>query len=63
MPLSSETNEGVKTQDQEEVTKTPGSLTREEKLIQWTITVLVPLLITFIGFGVIILAFSQWKLY
>ncbi|MFB6344765.1 MAG: hypothetical protein ABEK50_03200 [bacterium] len=38
-------------------------LSLEERVIQWTLVVMVPFLITFIAFGVIILAFSQWKLY
>jgi hypothetical protein len=39
------------------------SLSLEETIIQWTITVVIPLLITFIAFGVIIYAYSEWKLY
>lgn len=54
-PVSSSTEEPVEDSER--------SLTFEESLVQWTITVLVPFLITFIAFGVIVYAFSEWKLY
>ncbi len=39
------------------------TLSREEKVIQYLLTTALPLIITGIAFGVIILAFAGWKLY
>ncbi len=38
-------------------------LTIEEQALRVILTVLIPLLVTGIAFGVIILAYAQWKLY
>jgi hypothetical protein len=49
------------TPDAEETTTKNGTL--EETVIQWFITIALPLIIAGVAFGVIILAFSGWKLY
>lgn len=56
-------SEAVSSSTEEPTEDSDRSLTLEETVVQWTITVLVPFLITFIAFGVIIYAFSEWKLY
>lgn len=56
-------SEAVSSSTEESTEDADRSLTLEETVVQWTITVLVPFLITFIAFGVIIYAFSEWKLY
>lgn len=38
-------------------------LSREERVIQVVLTVLLPLVITGLAFGVIVAAYAQWKLY
>lgn len=35
----------------------------EERVVQALLTVLLPLIITGLAFGVIIVAYAQWKLY
>lgn len=60
MPLGSEATSSSPEKPPED---TDRSLTLEESVVQWAITILVPFFITFIAFGVIIYAFSEWKLY
>lgn len=53
MPLSSSKDE-LDTSDQ---------ISTEERVLRFFLTFLLPFLVTFIAFGVIVLAYSQWKLY
>lgn len=49
--------------DEDEEPESDRELSREERVVQVLLTVLLPLVITGIAFGVIVVAYAQWKLY
>lgn len=51
------------TPEEDEQPDSERELSREEQVIQVFLTVLLPLVITGLAFGVIVVAYTQWKLY
>lgn len=49
--------------EEEKEPESDRDLSREERVVQVLLTVLLPLVITGLAFGVIVVAYAQWKLY